>query len=133
MYLYCSALVVAFSNKWYSSLLVSFTNSVFKIANLLNNSIGCSTWLPPTEGDKAYWLSITIFEIVEPKYKFVEDGPNSNLKEYRLGVTLSSSLHEKRKEGGNVTPFDNMPFLITVVHLEFKIEIGLVGLLTLIP
>ena len=60
---------------------------------MLNKSIGCSTWLPPTEGVKANWLSTSIFEIVEPKYKFVEDGSNPNLKENRLGETLSSTLN----------------------------------------
>ena len=133
MYLYCSALVVAFSNKSYSSLLISLTNSVFIIAFLLKKSIGCSVLLPTTEGVKANWLFTSIFEIVEPKYKFVEEGSISNLKESHLGVTLSSSLNEKRKEGGTVTPFHNVPFLKILVHLEFKIEIVLVENLTLIP
>ena len=88
--------------------------------------------LQKKEAFKANWLFTSIFEIVEPKYKVLEEGSISNLKEIHLWVTLSSSLNEKRKEGRTVTPFHYVPFLNILVHLEFKIEFVLVGILTLI-
>ena len=53
-------------------------------------------------------MSSLIYEIVELKYTVLEEGSITNLKEWNLGETLSSSIIEKRKEGVTVTPFHNV-------------------------